>query len=103
MSVPPPGVRFTRLFDQDTGKSVRLLAGEELHITLDDTGTGSAWGVKSYPRGPLLYVQTYATAADPSGSGVGSQTFVFMVLQPGQGKVTVVAGSMSWDCNVHVK
>jgi len=103
MSVPPPGVRFTRLFDQDTGKTVRLLAGEELHITLDAVAGGSAWGVKSYPRGTLSYVQTYATAADPNGSGVASQTFVFMVLQPGQGKITVAAGSQSWDCTVHVK
>src|SRR5262249_43804316 len=103
MSVPPPGVRFTRFFDQDNGKSVRLQAGEELHITLDDTGTGTAWGVKAYPRGTLSYVQAITTAADPNGSGVGSQTFVFMALQPGQGKITVAAGSQSWTCDVHVK
>ncbi len=103
MGVPPPGVRFTRLFDQDIGKSVRLLAGEELHITLTTTAGSTTWGVKSYPRGTLSYVQTYSTAADPTGSLPATQTFVFMVLKPGQGKITVSAGSQNWDCTVRVK
>ena len=92
-----PGVFFVIKGEKDSGCTVNLKLGEQLHVVLNDS-TGREWS-GTLTRSIISAVNTGQVRSD------GTRIIVFEAVGLGQGTIDLQksGGSATWKCTVNVK
>jgi len=107
-----PGVFFVKKTEKDNGSTVKLKAGEELHITLpEEDDSWKAWVVKDYTYGILALCDSGQFMLDPGEMQYGSRTIIMVAEKSGTSPLEIQeehdfggsTGAAPWKCTVIVK
>jgi predicted secreted protein len=107
-----PGVFFVKKGERDNGCTVKLKAGEELHITLpEEDDSWRHWVVKDYTWGIVAVCDRGRFALDPGEMQYGSRTIIFAAERSGTAEIELqeehdfgsATSTAPWKCTVVVK